>query len=77
VDDFSKAALTALLAVVVYVAGKLVERAWIDPVLEVRKVIREISCALIFYDNVSAGTAQAMAETGHEDQGLRVLDRAL
>jgi hypothetical protein len=76
VDDASKAALTALFAVIVYVVGKLAERAWLDPILEVRKVIGEIAVALTVYANVSARGAQMFSANGSAEQAQEILDAA-
>jgi hypothetical protein len=66
----------ALLAIVVYTVGKLIERAWIEPVLDVRKMIGEIAFSLTCYPNVSGTGAHVFAESGREAQGQMILDEA-
>jgi hypothetical protein len=47
------AALTALFAVIVFVAGQLAQRFILEPIQEQRKIIGEIAFSLLFHANVS------------------------
>lgn len=47
------ASLTALLTVLVFVIGQLVQRFFLEPIQDQRKNIGEIAYALVFYANVS------------------------
>jgi hypothetical protein len=46
------AALTALFAVIVFVAGQLAQRFILEPIQEQRKIIGEIAFSLLFHANV-------------------------
>ena len=46
------AALTALFAVIVFVAGQLAQRFLLEPIQEQRKIIGEIAFSLLFHANV-------------------------
>src|SRR6266487_2042388 len=51
-DDLTKILLTIFGSFVVFVAGQVFVRFYIDPVLETRKVVGEIIFALTIYANV-------------------------
>jgi hypothetical protein len=57
------AALTALFAVLVFVAGQFLQRFLLEPIQEQRKIIGEIAFSLLFYANV-------MDMSARENKGL-------
>lgn len=57
------AALAALFGVIVFVAGQLLQRFFLEPVQEQRKIIGEIAFCLVFHANV-------MEMSARKDQGL-------
>src|SRR5687767_7840684 len=50
-SDGLQIALTALLAVVVFVVGELLQKVFIEPIQDVRRTVGRIAHALTFYRN--------------------------
>ncbi|SRR6266481_2321759 len=46
------ASLTALFAVLVFVVGQFIQRFFLEPIQDQRKIIGEIAFALVFYENI-------------------------
>lgn len=57
------ASLTALFAVLVFVAGQFLQRFFLEPIQEQRKIIGEIAFSLLFHANV-------MDMSARENKGL-------
>lgn len=51
-QELTKAALTAFFAILVLVAGEILKRFIIDPIQEQKRVIGEISLALVVYQDL-------------------------
>jgi hypothetical protein len=51
-SDAEKAALTALFAVIVYVAGQFVHKFFLEPIQEQRRLIGEVAFVIVFYANI-------------------------
>jgi hypothetical protein len=72
-DDLTKIVLTSALTifggVMIYVAGQILTRFFIDPYHEYRKIVGEIADALVFYANVytnpGVGTQERMDEASN------------
>jgi hypothetical protein len=60
IQEFSQAACTSFLAVVVLVVGQIIIRFLIEPIYEQRKLIGEITAAIKMYANVSAKAFKLM-----------------
>src|SRR5689334_16778921 len=54
--DLVTAAVTALLGVIVFVAGQALQRFIVEPIMEQRKVIAEVAFVHLFYANVIENT---------------------
>jgi hypothetical protein len=52
-DNVLGAALTAFFAVLVYVLGQLLQKLFIEPIQDQRRIIGEVAFAIAFYANVS------------------------
>lgn len=59
--ELFKATLTAVVGIMVFVLGQIVQRIFLEPIQEQRKVIGEIAYALLMYGNVDH-VAQRNAE---------------
>lgn len=73
------ASLTALLAILVYVAGQIIIRFAVDPVYEQKKVIGKIADALIYFSNIygNPGLFGSTNEGGEASNRLRRLSSQL
>ena len=80
-SDALKLALTAVFGVAVFVVGQIIQRLFIEPIQEQRKVRGRIAHALLFHANATARvtmgvTAEEHAEMYKELRGLAAELRA-
>jgi len=75
VAEVLRAGITVVLGFVVFVLGQVAQRFFIEPIQEQRRVIGEITLAVLYYDNVGE---KAKAELREETaQTLRKLSGQL
>jgi hypothetical protein len=54
-----KIALTALAGIIVFVLGQIIQKTFIEPIQEHRRLVGKIIHALIYYANVQSGLQQS------------------
>ncbi len=76
-SELITAAYTALLGVIVFVVGQTLQRFILEPIAEQRKIIGEISYALIYYRNIAGGSLDSPDEIKKVRYELRSLSARL
>jgi hypothetical protein len=59
-----KVALTALVGIIVFVLGQVVQKTFIEPIQEQRRLVEKIIHALAYFANIQSGvqTSETIAE---------------
>src|SRR5215210_5586336 len=65
-NGWDGALITAVLAVLVFVAGQIVQRFVLEPIQEQKRLIGEIAHALLFYANRNAAGGEMGAFTAEQ-----------